>query len=190
MKLAIPLLSIVGLSGGLILPRSLDSAGVPRNGSLWTLGVSNHNPDILIRPNPQADISAGSFGAWPDLPFSFDTGFQLYINITQLGHVTAQARKDDILNDLDELYYDIIAQGDAFAIIPKAATFSHGIVYAFFGSKPHAEMRISQAAQIISALWYSSVKYGPREILVAEVTMAMDPIATLALRFSEAKEQS
>ena len=95
----------------------------------------------------------------------------------------------EMLNDMDNLCEDIKAQGDPFEVIPNAYLRSSGLVYAFFGSKPNAVVRRSQAVQVISAVRFYSSEYGVREILVSDISVVDRPIATFALRFEEARTQ-
>ena len=54
---------------------------------------TSFNSDDLSSHEPNAGMSllAGGVGAWPALPYTFDTGFQLQITVTQLGFVATQA---------------------------------------------------------------------------------------------------
>ena len=95
-----------------------------------------------------------------------------------------------MLRDVDKIHQSIVAEGDSFAVLPKAYGRSNGLVHVFFGSRPDGLIRRSQAAQIINAVKLSYLSYGLREILVSEITLVNIAVATFALRFNEAGNQS
>lgn len=186
MKLLIPILSIIFVSQGLVIHEDSNFRVAHRNDSDWGLPNvipgSTHNPGLKNLTGPLA----GGLDAWPPLPITFDIGHQLSIIIKLLGPITAPTQKTEILTNIDDVYCAIEAEGDASTIVPKAYARSSGIVTTFFGSKPDADLRRSQAAQVVSAVWSFSLSYDPREILLAEIELVDKPIATFALRFSEA----
>ena len=151
------------------------------------MGVSIHTTLLFKVVVLKAKTPAKNLNAWPPLPYAFDTGYQLYLSITQLGSIEQQYK--ETLSAMDKICENIKAQGDPFDVLPRAYVHSSGLIYAFFGSEPAAVIRRSQAVQVISAVRSYSAEYGTREILVADIISIDRPIATFALRFDEAGSQ-
>lgn len=182
--------ALIALSTTLIIPTSPNVQQAQSNNSspplppLKTLAIAN----ILPLPLPLSHFSNANttttppyFTAWPPLPFTTDTGHHLNLTITQLGPPLPPTRRE-ILNDITELHRVIATEGNPYEKIAGVYARSSGVVWTVFRCKAGVDMKRYQAVQVVTAVWFFMLDFGPREVLGSEITVEGTGLARFVLR--------
>ena len=112
--------------------------------------------------------------AWPPLPFHPKIGSNLILKIDTYGKVASiPYRSTIILDSIDNIIYRLDSVGFPSDIIGPTSILSYnGLVRVNFGGNtehPQEGLTRLDASEVLANVWDFTTKYGPREILLAEI---------------------
>ena len=137
-----------------------------------------------IHPSPNANHSLSTsllanatkhhaLGDWPEVPFDVSVGNNLLLSIDLYGRKANVPRFSTIILDsIDSIIYNLDKAGRPMDLIgPLELVSYNGLVMAKFGADV-AEGKVLtrlDASEVLSNVWDLVAKYGPREIVLAEI---------------------
>ncbi|KAL8787250.1 MAG: hypothetical protein Q9195_007860 [Heterodermia aff. obscurata] len=119
-----------------------------------------------------------ALGDWPDVPFEIQVGNNLILSIDLYGRKANVPRFSTIILDsIESIIYNLDKAGRPMDLIgPLELVSYNGLVMVKFGADVAEETRLTRldASEVLSNVWDLVAKYGPREILMAEIEKRRD----------------
>lgn len=110
---------------------------------------------------------------WPELPFKVPIGGHLTLNIDTYGRKASIPRFSTIILDsIESIIYNLDIAGRPLDLIaPLELASYNGLVKVKFGANGEEQSKLTRldASEVLSNVWDLTAKYGPREIVLAEI---------------------
>lgn len=135
---------------------------------------ANHSLSTSLSASQLANATKPRpIGDWPDLPFDVPVGNNLILSIDLYGRKANVPRFSTIILDsIESIIYNLDKAGRPMDLIgPLEMVSYNGLVMIRFGANVAEERRLTRldASEVLSNVWDLVAKYGPREILLAEI---------------------
>ena len=119
-----------------------------------------------------------ALGDWPELPFDVPVGNNIILSIDLYGRKANVPRFSTIILDsIESIIYNLDRAGRPMDLVgPLELVSYNGLVMFKFGANVASEKRLTRldASEILSNVWDLVAKYGPREIVLAEIERKRD----------------
>ena len=161
----------------MLLTGSVATSTIPRlpAAAIALFPSANHSSPTSLPANA---TNLHAHGDWPSLPFDVPVGNNLILSIDLYGRKANVPRFSTIILDsIESIIYNLDRAGRPMDLVGTLELLSYnGLVMVRFGANVAEERRLTRmdASEVLSNVWDLVARYGPREVVMAEIGRKRD----------------